>query len=84
MGENIPGGNFPEGEFSRGSFDGWEFSRGKFSYNLSHVLRNWGSQKFCNIHRKCNIRLKTCNFIKKTLQHKCFSWEYYKTLKQLF
>ena len=62
-----------------------------FSYKLVtpeaavyHVFWNRCSLKFCNIHRKthklespCNkiVDLKTCNFIKRRLQHRCSSMD---------
>ena len=39
------------------------------------VLQNRCSWKFCYIHRKTTVLaegLKTCNFFKKRLQHRCF------------
>ena len=38
MGENIPGGNFPEGEFSRGSLMGENFSGGNFPITFHMFL----------------------------------------------
>ena len=48
----------------------------KFSYKLqkqrfADVLQNRCFQKLRNIHRKTG--LKACNFVKKRLQHRCFS-----------
>ena len=60
---------------------------------LSDVLQNRCSWKFCNIHREACVleslinktaTMKACNFIKKRLQHRCFTVNIAKFLRISF
>ena len=61
--------------------------------SFADFLQNRCSWKFRKFHRKISMleslfnkaaELKTCNFIKKRLQHRCFSLKFAKFLRTLF